>query len=166
MEGLNNVIVEGMFKLQNALYPYVDELVMPDINRLIITKADEVGAIGLKFKLKVYKTRVSIDIMRKDESLIDTIHLKVSKNKRLYLPVKNPPKVGMSLSSFEKAFRPGVFDVSDECVDKVLEYIDSWKGYTKAKLKHYKFEPKIIDRNIVIKVYKDYVEYDTFSCSI
>lgn len=166
MKSLNNVVVIGQFKLQNALSPFVDELAMPDINRAINDKLANEGIASFKFLIRIYSARVTIEIYRLDDSLVDKVHLKISQNKRIYLPFKNPPKVGISLQHFEKSFRPGVFDVSDECVNKVLEFIDSWKHLTKAKLKHFKFEPRIKEDKMIIKVYKDYKDYDVFQCNV
>lgn len=162
----NKLITDGQFYLQKELENHTDDFTLIEINRLINQKLEDQGIFKPLFELKVYKGRVSISIMKPDNEVLGIIHLKINNQKKLYIPRKNKPKVGMSLQSFEKAFRPGIFNVSDECASKVVDWINEWKVLTKAKLKHYKFQPKIEDRVLKIKVYKDHKDYDLFQCPI
>lgn len=165
MQSLNKKQVSGTFELQNTLAPFTEDMKLVEIMKAVNEKLDTGEMFRPLFEIRIYNGRASIIIMKSNEE-IGIVHMKINYQKRFYIPFKNPPKVGMSLQSFEKSFRPGVFNVSDECASKVVDWINEWKVLTKAKLKHYKFQPKIEDRILKIKVYKDHQDYDLFECPI
>lgn len=163
---LSKRIDKGQFFLQNELEPYTDEKTLIEVNRLINQKIISAEIHKPIFDIKSYKERVSVSILNQDNSVLGIIHLKINARKRLYIPKKNEPKVGMSLQRFEKVFRPGVFNVSDECVDKVADFITDWRRLSKKLLKEYKFEPRVKGDIFSIKIYRKNVEYQLFECKV
>lgn len=166
IQSLNNKLVIGQFYLQNELESFTNENTLIEVNKIITQKLSNLEAFTPTFEIKSYSDRVSIGIFKRLGECLGIVHLKINKRGELYIPTRSEPKLGMSLQRFEKVFKPGTFNVSDDCATKVVEYINEWKNLAKVRLKEYKFQPKLVKDTLVIQVYKKNREYEVFECVI
>lgn len=162
----NKRIQTGQFFLQKELEPFTDDFTIVEINQFINSKLKNNGYGTPIFDIKVYKEKVSLVISDKNEHELGVLHLKINARNQLYIPKRNEPELGMSLEKLERVFKPGPFNVSDECVAVVSNWINEWKIIQKKYLKEYKFQPKINNKVFAIKVYRNNKEYDLFECAV
>lgn len=157
--------VKGLFFLRGLLKDHCTEEVSTEIIRIFNEKYQQYGRNTAPLCGTWWvDNKLAVAISVEDEILCTLLLKKGATG--YYLPKEMPPKKGLSLDAFEKAFRPGVFNVSDKCIDNVVNFIHDWKNLSKNRLRQYRFQPKINDNQFHITIYRDNIEYDTFSSPV
>lgn len=138
--------IKGLYQLQIFLLKYTNTQNFNKIYQKLKEGTNSPYGHQFHFLFSETKNHVIVstyDPVEKEE--VNTLFLKMGKN-GLYIPTQRIQLEGLKLETFDRRFRPGIFDVSDDCASKISDIINEYKKLSKTRLNQYRFIPKLKDR--------------------